>query len=253
MKQLIALVLGLFISILVWGQESATLNKVTLNSGEVYIGEIVVKTADLIMIKAKNGTRYQFQLKDVKEISTISAIEVANNATDKTKASLTDEGNFSGQIEITGGISTAKNAFTSSPNGQISLAFGNRRAFGKDCFFGLGAGYNTIYIPSGSTVALFPVFVRIQNVLSKEKTAPFIGMDAGYAFATTTNFKGGTLAKISGGISHRINYKSSFIAGIFVGINQLYGDIKETNDLGTFTYKGNVTMLNAGIKLGLQF
>jgi len=253
MKQLVALVLGLFISFLIYGQASSSLNKVTLNSGEVYIGEIVVKTNELIMIKAKNGTRYQFQLKDVKEISAVTATEAADNNTSKAKTPLTVDGNFSGQLEVIGGISSAKNAFTSSPNGQISLAFGSKKAFGKDCFLGLGAGYNTVYVPSGSTIALFPVFVRIQSLLSKEKIAPFIGMDVGYAFATTTNFKGGALAKISGGISHRLSYKNSLTAGVFVGINQLYGDIEETNELGTFTYKGNVTMLNAGIKLGLQF
>jgi small nuclear ribonucleoprotein (snRNP)-like protein len=254
MKQFCIFVLTIFLSFQLYGQESAVSTKITLNTGEIYIGEIVVKTPDMVMIKAKNGTRYQFQLTEVKQIENILLADLSNTATANVLSVSQSEENFSGQLEISGGISNAKYAFAASPNAQASLTFGNKKAFGKDLFVGLGIGYNNVFVESGSTfLSLIPVFAKFQSTLTKDRTAPFIGVDAGYAFSVSPDFGGGTFIKLSAGITHRINFKTAFIVGIYAGLNSISGKLKETNDFGTFTYTGSTMIQNMGVKFGLQF
>lgn len=248
MRQFCILVLTFFLSLQLWGQESNTVDKITLKTGEIYTGEIVVKTPDMVMLKAKSGTRYQFQLSEVKSIEktveTDSTIQSANSI-----APNPTEGNFSGLLDVSGGIASAQNIFTSLPNTQASLTFGNKKVLGKDIFVGVGVGYNVTFIPTG-TVGLIPVFLRIQHTLNKSKTAPYISMDAGYSFSSGSAVGGGTLVKISFGIVHRLNYKTSFIAGIYGGLNSILGNQTDQNG---YSYYGNTTMQSTGIKLGLQF
>lgn len=254
MKYFCILVLALFISVQSRGQESPLLDRITLNTGEVYIGEIVVKTADMVMIKIFDGTRYQFQLTEVKQIEKIAADSKSSKQSVNYVNPVQSQGNFSGQLEFTGGISGARYAFTSALNEQFSLTFGNKQAFGRNLFLGVGVGYNNTFIESTSTsMGMIPVFVRIQNTLTKDRTAPYIGLDAGYSFSIIPDFKGGTLLKFSFGLTHRLNYKTSFIVGIYGGLNQIYGPLVETNNLGSFSYSGNTSMLNLGVKTGLQF
>ncbi|HEY6913705.1 MAG TPA: hypothetical protein VI413_03430 [Paludibacter sp.] len=254
MKHICILVLSLLLSFQLLGEEPALLYKITLNTGEVYVGEIVVKTVDIVMIKAKNGTRYQFQLNEVRLVEKIPGNELPKTEVPTEVTTIQSDGNFSGQVEVTGGVSNAWFAFASSPNTQVSLVFGNRKALGKDLFIGIGTGYNNTFLESNSTsLGLIPVFARFQSTLSQKRTAPYIGMDAGYAFSTNPDYGGGTLIRFSIGISHRLNYKTFLVAGVYGGLNSISGNLTETTDLGTFTYYGNTMMKNFGVKVGLQF
>jgi len=202
------------------------------------------------MIKTKNGTRYQFPLSEVRQIVKVQV----DGKTQTSEIQLPVSSDFCGQLEVSGGISNAKYVFGYSPNIQATVAFGNKQLFGKNLFLGVGVGYNNTFIGSNSAVlGLLPVFARVQSVLTKKRTSPCVGMDAGYAFSTNPNFGGGALIKVSIGIIHKLNYKTSFIAGVYAGLNSISGTLTETNDLGTFSYKGNTMMQNFGVKFGLQF
>jgi len=255
MKQYLILVLCLLFSIQTWGQESVVLNKVTLKTGETYVGEIVVQTADMVMIKTTQGKRYQFQLKEVKSIEKNSSSDLQKNSDQIVLDISAPSGNFSGMLELSGAVSGAKSAFTSSPNIQVSLAFGNKQAFGKDLFLGAGIGYNFISDNSNSqTIGLIPLFLRVQKTLTADKTAPFVGFDAGYAFSTNQLYEGGTFVKFSVGITHRVSIKTSLYAGFYAGLNSIYcSSLSETIDSGTFTYSGTTSMTSFGVKVGLQF
>lgn len=254
MKHVCILVLTLLLSFHLWGQESAAFDKITLNTGEVYVGEIIANTPDMVMIKAKNGTRYQFPATEVRLIEKISATDLAATKTSYTEVPTHPAGNFSGQLEVAGGISEAKNAFTASPGIQVALAFGNKKALGKNLFLGLGAGYNKIATsPNSTALSFIPLFARLQSTFSDKKTAPIAGLDAGYSLSANHAFRGGILIKASAGIIHRLNYKTSVIAGIYAGLQSISGDLTETTELKTYTYHGNTMMQNLGVKLGLQF
>lgn len=251
MKYLGILVIFIFGSLYVNAQEAIQKDKITLNSGEVYIGEILVQNNELIMLKTKDGTRYQFQKSEIKKVEKeLVPIKSIEEPIDSNLSITT----FSGVFELSGGVSSAKNCITTSPNAQLALIFGSKNVFQKNLFLGLGIGINNTFVSSNSSsIGFLPLFISLQSTLTKSRTAPFVGMDAGYAFALSQGFGGGTSVKISAGILHRINYKTFLIAGVYAGANAISGNLLETNDLGKFSYYGSTTMTSAGVKIGLQF
>lgn len=253
MKILVLLATCLLFSLHICGQENTVLDKITLKTGDVYVGKIVLKTADMIMITTKDGTRYQFQLSEIKATENQNLEVVSQNETENDALSVSS-GNFGGMVEFTAGISNAKYCFGWSPNTQISLMFGNKKMLGESLFFAAGIGYNSTFIASPQqTIAFLPLFIRLQSTLSQKRNAPFVGMDAGYAIGLNSGYDGGALIKISAGISHRINYKSTLIIGVFAGVQSLSGKLTEINELGTYSYSGKTTMNTAGLKIGLLF
>lgn len=254
MKQFISLVIYLFFSLYLVGQETAIEDKITLNTGEIYVGKIILKTNDMIMLTTKDGTRYQFQLSEVKKTeSNLNSNISKKEKTDDNETTL-NSSNFGGIVELTGGVSSAKYCFGSSPNTQLSLMFGNRNLLGQNLFLGAGIGYNSTFIASSSkSIGFLPVFVRIQNTFSKGRTAPYLGMDAGYAFALNQGFGGGALVKLSAGISHKISYKTIFFAGIYAGIQSFSGTLTEVYESNSYSYFAQTTMRSEGIKIGLLF
>ena len=240
-------------SIHISGQENNALDKITLKTGDVYVGKIVLKTADMLMLTTKDGTRYQFQLSEIKATENQNSDTISQTEIEEAEVSGAS-GNFGGMVELTAGISNAKYAFGWSPNTQISLMFGNKKMLGQSMFLAAGIGYNSTSIASPQqTISFLPLFIRLQSTLSAKRNAPFVGMDAGYALALNSANGGGALIKISAGVSHRINYKTALMVGVYAGVQSFSGRLTETNELGTYTYNGKTTMNNVGVKLGLLF
>ncbi len=251
MRYFSILVFCLLFSVTIRGQEASIHDKITLKTGEIYTGEIVVKNDEMIMLKSTNGTRYQFPLS---EISKIEKEDLKNNsiAVNNAKSEIaTTTGNISGILEFAGGISSAKNCFDPSTNSQVSLIFGNKSVLGQQVFLGFGLGLNaTFETTNSSTIAFLPLFLRLQTTLSKNKIAPFLGMDAGYAFALNEEFGGGPFAKVSFGINYKLTYKTALLVGIYAGVNSISANQIDTNG---YSYYGNTSMTGFGIKAGLQF
>lgn len=240
----------IFFSMQLLGQENNVQNKITLNTGEIYIGKVLLKNDEMIMISTKDGTRYQFPLSEIKKVE--STGNESKFETDNGNQNNHISNNFGGLIELSGGTASAKNSFGWAPNTQLSLMFGNKHLFGQQLFLGIGVGYNSSYITSNS-ISFLPLFLHIQSTLSKKRTAAFLGMDAGYAFAISKNYDGGALVKISGGISHKLSYKTTLIGGIYTGVQSFSGSLTEINDLGTFNYYGRTSMITTGVKIGFLF
>ena len=256
MKYFLILTFCLFLTSPMVAQESITQDKITLLSGETYFGEIILKTVEMIMIKTGNGKRYQFQLSQVKSIEkvSLSAADLKKDGKTEISGEQIPKGDFCGSIEFSGGISSAQNAFTNLPNVDVSMVFGNKSVSGKNMFFGLGASYKMLF-PTGTTqtVDFIPVFMRLQSILIKTNTAPYVSIDAGYSFGLSTGFDGGPFVKVSGGVLHKINHKSDFFAGIFAELSSIKTNLTETNPLGTFHYYGSTSMTNVGLRFGLHF
>jgi len=254
MKHISLFLFFLCFTVQIWAQESTILNRITLNNGTVYIGEIVVKTSEMVMIKTQSGTRFQFQLSEVKKIDVLTESESKAQTTNQTEPLSEINGNYCLKVELSGGIIAAKNSFDWCPASQVSLLFGNKNMVGKNVFLGFGVGYSALYLPNNADAVNFlPVFLRLQSTLTKDRTAPFIGIDAGYTFGLSSDYDGGLMVKLSAGITHKINFKTSLYAGVFAGITSINGNLIVTNDLGTFSYIGQTSMTDLGLKVGLQF
>ena len=254
MKQIIFLTICIFLSLTLFGQESTVLDKIILKTGDVYVGKIVLKTNEIIMLTTKSGMRYQFRVSEIKETGSESVSDLTKN--EETKDVKTDlpTGNLGGLVELSGGFSYAKFGFGWSPDTQFSLLFGHRNVLNQHIFIGPGVGYKSTFIASGSkTYDFLPLFLRIQRTYPRKHGAPYAGMDVGYAYALNTGYKGGSLVKISVGITYKINFNTSFFAGIYAGVQAFSGNLTETFEQIPYTYYGETTIRSVGLKTGLQF
>jgi len=252
MKIIRITVVFLFFASVIFAQGNDLIDKITLKTGETYTGEILVQNSEVVMLKSANGSRYQFQLSEVRKIEKIAKDAVLKN--DSSTYSLGNSESFAGFLELAGSVAAAGNCFTSSPNIQASLVFGSKTVLGKLIFLGVGAGLNSTSTDgNNSTVNFVPVFVKMQAKLFKKNTVPYFGLDAGYAFAVSDGFGGGPFTKISAGVSRKISYKSTFSFGVFAGVNSLEANLTEIRNGNSYSYYGNTVMTNYGIKLGLMF
>ncbi len=252
MKIIRIIIVFLFFGTAVFAQKTVLLDKITLKSGDTYTGEIIVQNSEVVMLKTANGNRYQFQLSEVRKIEKITQFEVTD--ADSTINHSTTGNNFAGFLEVAGGVSFVKRSFGSSPDTQVSLAFGNKSVMGRPVFLGIGAGLKSTFTGSNNpTVSFVPVFVKMQAMFSKNISAPYVGFDAGYAFAVSDGFGGGPFAKISLGVARKISYKSNLSFGLYLGVNSVEAGMTELNNGNSYSYYGNTTMTNYGLKLGLTF
>ena len=237
----------LFFAFLIANAQEGT-SKITLKSGAVFVGELILKNDELIMLKDNTGARFQFLVSEIDKIEKATTEPITTTKQAPIETSRNE--NFCGHIELSFGNASARKAFGSSSATQLGLTFGNRKSFGKDLYIGIGAGYFRI---ADANLGLIPATLKIQTYTSKNRTSPFVGFESGYAFSATKNYSGGPFAKISLGINHRLNYKSAIYAGISAGVYSISGQLTETTQNGNFTFVGTTTCNILGLKVGFQF
>jgi len=248
--------LFVFIFAFIFNTRAEVEDKVVLKTGEVFIGQIIVQTSEIVMIKTLNNLRFQFPVSSIRSIGKTDGKEFLVNTPDSIKVDdLTNNENLCGMLELSGDISSGKYSFSKSPGGEVSMVFGTRKLMGETLFAGVGAGYYVVSIPTKSEIISFiPIFLRFQSAdLNKHTTAPYISLDAGYAFSTEQSYKGGTFAKFSVGVIHKITYKTSIYSGLYARVQGFSGELTEIVENKSVTYIGNSSIYGFGLKIGLQF
>jgi len=250
MKKNIAFFTLFFIlSFHVFSQETNREDIIFLNNGETYKGEIVLRTNDFLMLKTRDGKRFQFPINEISKIEQKNKERGTAGTSDSTVT-----GNFAGIINLSGGVSSAPGAFSTSPVMNISMAFGTRNAFGTKAFLGLGIGYESIFGIENSNLGYIPVFIQIHKSLNnKKKLNPAFGAKTGYAFALNEIYKGGPLLQISGGTNYILTRTSGLFFGIFCQVRQINGSMTEQYKWGNFSAKGNGALYSAGLTASFIF
>jgi hypothetical protein len=253
MNKYILLLFCIILSLLLRAQESAVQDKVTLKTGEVYLGKIFLKTTEQLMMTTATGMRFQFLMSEVKKVETLH--NAAVNTTDSlTYTSVNSQGDFAAMLDVSAGMAVARYSFDWSPAMQLSVVFGNKNGIDKRVFVGGGLGYLVVFEPkTNNTTAFLPLYIRIQSTLTANRTAPYVGLDAGYGFALNDGNKGGELLKVYFGIVRKISYKSIFSVAIYAGIQAYNTQLIELNQYGSLSYFGKTDVTDLGCKISLQF
>jgi len=230
--------------------ETPATDKVVLKSGTVYYGQILVQNDEIVLLKANDGKRFQFQRSDVKEVALNVARVVPLNA---DSAETDDVGNMCGVIEATSSVAYAGNYIDASPAIGVHLLFGTKMVDDLPYFAGIGTGVEMIFA-SGVTQGFIPLFARFQKRFNERNVSPYAGVDAGYAFAIGNNdCKGGPMATISAGIGIKAGSSSQFLIGVDLGIRDIKGKLTEDNSHGNYIYEGHTSLFMGGLRIALQF
>ena len=247
----------LSVLILCWSNafsQNTEIDKVLLRSGEAYFGEVLLRNAELVMMKTQDGTRFQFPLSEIKSIEKVSVADALRYYNSEELNNTVDNGNLCGMLEIAGGVGLAKNKFDAAPLGQISLSFGRRMLAEKTLFIGIGTGIMSFIRPSGSeSFGFIPVFARVKNNFTSKSNSPFFLFDAGYSFAVGKEYSGGLYGRLSVGIQRSVSAKTTVFFGAFSSYQAFSAQLTETVASQPFSYYGNAVAMNFGINAGILF
>ncbi|MBN2766800.1 MAG: hypothetical protein JXR27_10550 [Paludibacteraceae bacterium] len=223
--------------------------KVTLKSGKSYIGEILLRNDEVLVLKMIDGTRFQFRISEVEAISEAKA----NEAVEPAEADDSDH-ILTGMVDVNVGVAHARFKSNASAFTGAGISFGTDRFADETVFWGIGVGYLAFSLAqSDDAVGFIPVFFRARKVFNRNIVSPMLMFDAGYAFSTENTYEGGVYTKLNFGMLRRLNYKTSFFAALYAGVAGYGGQLTEQTNQGSFNFVGKTAFVAAGVTLGFQF
>ncbi|MDL2290156.1 hypothetical protein LJB95_01985 [Paludibacteraceae bacterium OttesenSCG-928-F17] len=229
--------------------------KITLNTGEIIIGNILVENEQVVMIKTREGGRFQFPRSEIKSIDDVTENDRQITQLDESE-SFNENNKFRLMGDLKFGLAHAGKAYGWVPEMQVSLLFGGADLFLPNSFLGIGIGYNPIFASdygTGKAINFLPIFMRFQSSFTDKNFKPYVEVDAGYSVALSDEFGGGFIVNASIGVSKKLNERNSFQLGIFGGFQSFSADLTEEKDFGIFTYYGKTVAQHFGIKASITF
>jgi hypothetical protein len=229
-------------------------DKITLKTGEVFVGKIQFKNAEMILIESKEGIRYQFPNSEIKSIEKIDLNNYNPKKERLNEESLPENKTIIGLVEFSAEVYSAKNRLSAKPGGQLSLTFGAKLFEQKSIFTGIGISLTSILnTKEDETINFLPLFVTLTTKLNNKGNAPYLGLRAGYSFALSNEMKGGLYSRLSAGWSHQLHENTLVLFGLHTDVQAFSGNLIETNQNGNYSYYGNSSLLNFGLNVGIEF
>ena len=182
---------------------------VVLNTGLRIQGEIILQNEEVVIIKKKDGTRFQYPRN-----------EVASIQEENTTHIVVDENNekliirpVAVRVQANGG---AVYLPTKGWGGQIGadLQLGSRAIAGKPIFVGGSIGFRSKILPEDN-YTFIPLQVVVSSALTTKRHAPHVGMNIGYGFSTDKQNKGGISLSAYTGWTYHINDNTSVLLSCF--------------------------------------
>ena len=240
MKRLLHILLLLILSCPIFAEV------VTLRSGQIVRGEILLQNDEVIIIRASNGMRHQYPTSEVMSIRDNATVEPHQPTT--TNSSLRP---INIALQVHGGVIYVPEL---GVGGQFGTDFmiGSRAIQGKRMFLGGSIGYRAKVIGS-TTYSFIPLLAHIHMPLTEQQHAPLLGMSIGYGFAANKNEQGGICIGANIGGNYLINQQTSLQYGIFAEWQQAQTDVIQYINNNPYTNHMGCNFLAIGVKLAVLF
>lgn len=235
--------------------EGARGMKITMETGETYRGEVLAENERVVMLRLADGSRMQIRREEIAAMES-DAFTAIDRSDVLPVVEASPGGQFGMMIEVGGGTSFSRNSYGWVPALQAAWVLGVRDVAWAGTFAGVGIGYNLCAAnKSGEgAINLLPLFARLHSTIGRHVTAPYVELDAGYAFSFHPDMSGGMLLRLSVGVARRFFSRTAFYAGVYGGLQGLSGDLRDIDPWGDyFTYHGHTITQQAGVKVALRF
>lgn len=222
---------------------------IVLNSGAHIAGEILLQNEEVVIIKKKDGARYQYPRTEVASILE----ETAESAT-TTETKNTDTENAR-KLALTFQVYTGAVYFAHEGwGGQIGtdLMMGSKTIAGTPLFIGGSIGYRA-KILADKTYSFIPLQVVLAMPLVKKQHSPHISVSMGYGFLTDKTYKGGLCLSASAGWSYQFNTNSSLLLGAYADLQQTKTNVTETINNQEYTSFKASSFVSIGATIGIKF
>lgn len=236
------LLLLLLFSVSTWAEV------VTLRSGQTIKGELLLQNDEVVIIRAKNGMRYQYPTQEVVSIRDDNAPHQPTT-TDNQHATNVRPVNIA--LQAHGGAVYLPQLGWGGQFGA-DVMIGSRAIKGTRMFVGGGIGYRAKAI-GGTTYSFIPLQAYLSAPLTDQKHAPLLGMNIGYGFSANKHTQGGICVGATFGGSYLINQQASLQYGIYAEWQQAQTDVTEYIDDTPYTNHVGCNFIAIGAKMVILF
>lgn len=222
---------------------------IVLNSGAHIAGEILLQNEEVVIIKKKDGARYQYPRTEVASI-----LEETEESATTTETHNTDTENAR-KLALTFQVYTGAVYFAHEGwGGQIGtdLMMGSKTIAGTPLFIGGSIGYRA-KILADKTYSFIPLQVVLAMPLVKKQHSPHISVSMGYGFLTDKTYKGGLCLSASAGWSYQFNTNSCLLLGAYADLQQTKTNVTETINNQEYTSFKASSFVSIGATIGIKF
>jgi hypothetical protein len=220
---------------------------VVLNTGIRIQGEIILQNEEVVIIKKKDGTRFQYprsEVASIQEENTTHIVKEENNENVIIRP-------VAVRVQANGG---AVYLPTQGWGGQIGadLHLGSRAIAGKPIFVGGSIGFRSKILPEDN-YTFIPLQVVVSSALTTKRHAPHVGMNIGYGFSTDKQNKGGVSLSAYTGWTYHINDNTSVLLSCFAEWQQ--ATIETTEIIYDQPYTNNIgcNFVSIGANVTIEF
>lgn len=241
---------------------------ITLKNGQTVQGQILVDNSDVLIIKDKNGARFQYPRTEVVSVSSSNPAVAASTekAASKDGDKKQETGNKKQETKVkkqetgikntttyTGGEAPKKTSFRLELAGgagtepsqrwggaaSADLLLGSKQIAGKEILLGGQIGYHGYFFPTVqndkktvATLHFLPIALALRGALMPGTHAPELGMSIGYGIALDKKYLGGIYVGLDAGYRYRISTNNAFYMGAYLQFQQAEISTTETiNDV----------------------
>ncbi len=221
---------------------------VVLKSGSKIQGEIILKNDDVVIIKKKDGTRFQYPCSEIQSILDDSSI---NTTTDSQKQEPAHPRAVAVRVQAHGGTVYLPNI---GWGGQIGadLVVGTKKIGSTPILVGGSVGFRTNLL-SDKNYTFIPLQAVVSMPLSTKQHAPYIGMSVGYGCSTSKTTKGGICLSASAGWTYQVKPNLALLLSASAEWQNTQTEIIEIIDGEEYNNHKGGNFLSMGATIGIQF
>ena len=254
---------------------------VVLRSGKTVKGEILLHNEEVVIIRQKDGLRFQFPMQEVLSISA----ELPPKRQSSTNQTAEDK-KVACHFAVAGGTAYTPNGWGGYINPTVFVGTHTLRnlpiavggTIGYHGVFAQGNAYS--WIPLQASIYLSPISNRPSPIANSQspisnRPSPIANsqspisnrqspiahrpspiacqLSIGYAFALSQDYTGGICAGMEIGWSHAIGNTSSIFVALNAQALQTRMHVTETVNGNSYRNFRGCTLVSLGMKLGIQF
>ena len=233
---------------------------VVLRSGKTVKGEILLHNEEVVIIRQKDGSRFQFPMQEVLSISA----ELPPKRLSSTNRTAEDK-KVACHFAVAGGTAYTPNGWGGFINPTVFVGTHTLRNLpiavgGTIGYHGVFAQGNTYsWIPLQASIYLSPISNRPSPIAHRQspiahRPSPIAcRLSIGYACALSQDYTGGICAGMEIGWSHAIGNTSSILVALNAQSLQTRMQVVETVNGNSYRNFRGCTLVSLGMKLGIQF
>lgn len=225
---------------------------VTLRTGKVVTGEILLQNDEVLILRTKNGSRFQYP---ASEIVSVKSEEIAAQE---------DKNESSSSASVAVRLQTAGGAVYLPEMGwggqfALDLMLGTHAIHDTRIFLGAGLGYHaktfsaaTAGQAKNATYSFLPLHAAVVMPISAHKHAPCLGLTLGYGFALDKSTQGGLCAGAEVGWNYAFAQAKDLQISLAAELQQAKTDVKQIVDEKEYINHIGCNFLAISLKLALN-